>query len=403
MTSRLIEATNRFTLGIGILLICAFGLTASNSMVYAVLSELQDDYGFSSAGLGYIASAGFITSLITQLLMAPYADRGYPKRLVVAGLIVAVTGSLIFAFGSSLTTLVIGRALTGASLGLAVPALRAIASNIDKTRSAERLGRLRGLELAGFTSGPLFGALLVGPIGIRGAFIVFAILAGVIALFVIPRELPLLPTTKASNRLSIELLRFRGVRASALASLTIFLPVGIYDSLWDRFIDDKGGNNFQVGLSFLLYTIPFVLFGARGGRLSDEHGPKRMVYIGIALAIPVIAVYGVFDNSWYIVAFAMIEGGVTAISMPAAQSLMARTAPEGRASAAQGILGAGDLLTAAVVAFVAPWIYGEFGSMATFFTAAGMMAFLLLIVFWQLRGVTVPSHQETHREHQPQQ
>jgi MFS family permease len=394
---------NRFTLGIGTLLLCAFGLTVSNSMVFAVLSDLQDEYGFSSSGLGYISAAGFMASLVMQLLVAPYADRGYPKRLVLAGLVIAVAGSALFAIGGSLAVLVIARGLTGASLGIAAPALRAIAANVDKARSAERLGRLRGIELAGFTSGPLFGALLVGPLGISGAFIVFAGIAALSALLVAPRDLPALPSSSTSNRLSFGLLRHRGVRVSALASLTLFLPVGVYDALWDRFITDQGGTNFQVGLSFLLYTLPFVFFGAWGGRLSDINGPQRMVVIGIALTVPAIAVYGLFTNSWLIVGFAVIEGIIGAIALPAAQSLMARSAPEGRASAAQGVLGAGDLLTATLVALIAPSVYGAYGAEGTFYSAGVVMTIMLAIVIWQLRGVTVPDHRETPPAPQPQQ
>jgi MFS family permease len=372
-------------------------------MVFAVLSDLQDEYGFSSSGLGYISAAGFMASLVMQLVVAPYADRGHPKRLVLAGLVIAVAGSGLFAIGGSLTVLVIARGLTGASLGIAAPALRAIAANVDKSRSAERLGRLRGIELAGFTSGPLFGALLVGPLGISGAFLVFAGIALLSALLVAPRDLPTLPSSTTSNRLSLGLLRHRGVRVSALASLTLFLPVGVYDALWDRFITDQGGTNFQVGLSFLLYTLPFVFFGAWGGRLSDIHGPQRMIVIGIAMTIPAIAVYGLFTNSWLIVSFAIAEGIIGAIALPAAQSLMARSAPEGRASAAQGVLGAGDLLTATLVALIAPSIYGAYGAEGTFYSAGVVMAIMLAVVVWQLRGVTVPDHRETPPAPQPQQ
>jgi MFS family permease len=394
---------NRFTLGIGTLLLCAFGLTMSNSMVFAVLSELQDEYGFSAAGLGYISAAGFLASIAMQLIVAPYADRGNPKRLVLAGLVIAVAGSSLFAVGGSLLILVLARGLTGVSLGIAAPAIRAIASNVDKSRSAERLGRLRGVELAGFTSGPLFGALLVGPLGIRGAFLVFAGIAALSVFLVAPRDIPELPSSTSSSRLSLELLRFRGVRVAAIASLTMFLPVGIYDALWDRFITDQGGNNFQVGLSFLLYTLPFVVFGARGGRLSDIHGPQKMVVIGLMLTIPSTAVYGLFTNSWVIVGFAVIEGSIGAIALPAAQSLMARTAPEGRASAAQGVLGAGDLMTATVFALIAPAIYGASGARGTFFSAAGIMTLLFFVVLWQLRGVKVPDHPKTPLAPQQQQ
>ncbi len=42
----------KFTMGIGPLLICAFGVTVSNSMIFAALSDLQDKYGLALLASG---------------------------------------------------------------------------------------------------------------------------------------------------------------------------------------------------------------------------------------------------------------------------------------------------------------------------------------------------------------
>ncbi len=374
--------------GVGILLLCSFGFAVSNSGIFAALSDLQDKFGFSDAGLGYISAAGFFTQVVVALLIAPFADRGHPKRLVLIGLVISAVGSTMYVFGNSLGMFILARALSGASGGCASPALRALIANIDKTRAAERLGMLRGVELAGFTGGPLIGALLIAPFGPNRAFLFFAAFAVVAFFVVLPRHLPALPTTAESKRLSIELLRLRPIRAAALASLILFLPIGVYDSLWDRYVTDRGGNNFTVGISFLLYTIPFVALGARGGRLSDKHGSRRIMIIGIALACPIVATYGLLTNAWLIVAFSIVEGIVGAMAIPAAQSMMTRAAPEGRASAAQGLSGAGDLLGGTVVALFAPAMYGSLGPAATFSIVAGVMFLFLLVAVHQSRPPT---------------
>ena len=362
-----------FTMGIGPLLICGFSVPMSVSMIFPALSDLQDKYGFSDAGLGFIAAAGFMTSLLVSLFVAPFADRGKPKKLVLAALILASLGSTLFAFGSSLWMFVLARAISGAALGTSGPAIKAIAANIDKSRAAERLGRLRGVELAGFTGGPLIGALLISPFGLRGAFLVFSVFALVAFVIVAPRELPSLPTTDESKRLSIELLKYRPIRAAALASLTLFIPIGIYDSLWDRYITDRGGNNFMVGMTFLLYTIPFILLGAKGGRLADKKGAARMTVIGIFLTAPLVMLYGFLPSAFLLVSFSLVEGVIGALSIPATQSLMAQVAPHGRASAAQGLNGTGDLIAGSIMALIAPIIYGSHGPEATFTFAAVLM------------------------------
>ena len=379
-----------FTMGIGPLLLCGFAVPVSNSMIFPALSDLQDKYSFSDAGLGFIAASGFLTSFFVQLFLAPLADRGKPKRFVLAALLLASLGSTLFAFGGSLWVFVIARGIAGASLGTSGPAVRAIVANLDKTRSAERLGRLRGVELAGFTGGPLIGALLIEPFGLRGAFLIFGVVALLAFLFVLTRHIPALPVSGESRRPSLELLRLRPVRAAAIASLTLFIPVGIYDALWDRYITDRGGNNLMVGLTFLLYTIPFILMGAAGGRLSDRRGAERMTVVGIFMTIPLVFVYGLLESAWLLVAFAVVEGVIGALSIPAAQSLMAKVAPEGRATAAQGLAGSGDLLAATLMSLLAPALYGGFGPVATFGVAAALMCGTGTAVALMLRTTAAP-------------
>ena len=383
-----------FTMGIGPLLICGFSVPMSVSMIFPALSDLQDKYNFTDAGLGFIAAAGFMASLLVSLFVAPFADRGKPKRLVLSALVLAAIGSTLFAFGNTLWMFVVARAISGAALGTSGPAVKAIAANIDKSRAAERLGRLRGVELAGFTGGPLIGATLISPFGLRGAFLIFGVFALVAFVVVAPRELPTLPSTEESKRLSLELLKYRPIRAAALASLTLFIPVGIYDALWDRYITDRGGNNFMVGMTFLLYTIPFIVLGAKGGRLADSKGAARMTVIGIFMTAPLVMLYGFLPSAILLVSFSLVEGVIGSLSIPATQSLMAQVAPHGRASAAQGLNGTGDLIAGSIMSLIAPVIYGSHGPEATFTFAAVLMLISGTVVALLLRTTTVASTSE---------
>ena len=384
----------KFTLGIGPLLICGFSVPMSVSMIFPALSDLQDKYNFSDSGLGFIAAAGFMASLLVSLFVAPFADRGKPKKLVLPALVLASLGSTLFAFGNTLWMFVIARAISGAALGTSGPAVKAIAANIDKARAAERLGRLRGIELAGFTGGPLIGATLIAPFGLRGAFLIFGVFALIAFVVVLPKELPSLPSTEESKRLSIELLKYRPIRAAALASLTLFIPVGIYDALWDRYITDRGGNNFMVGMTFLLYTIPFIFLGAKGGRIADKKGAARMTVIGIFMTAPLVMLYGFLPSAILLVSFSMVEGVIGSLSIPATQSLMAQVAPHGRASAAQGLNGTGDLIAGSIMSLIAPIIYGSHGPEATFTFAAILMVISGTAVALMLRTTTVSSTSE---------
>ena len=95
------------------LLLATGSIGIANSVVFALLSNLQDKYGFSDAGLGLIAGSGFLVGLIGQILLAPFADRGHSKTLLLAGLACAVLGNVLFAVSGSLSTLVASPLLSG--------------------------------------------------------------------------------------------------------------------------------------------------------------------------------------------------------------------------------------------------------------------------------------------------
>ena len=353
-----------------LLLFSVFATAAANSVVFASMSELQEKYGYADSALGLIAGTGFAMGLIVQLFVAPLADRGYGKKLIQVGLCLAAIGSVIFAMGDSLTTFIFARGIVGASIGMTFPAVRALAAHLDENRSAERLGAVAGMEIGGFVSGPLIGSLIIGPFGLDATFLLFGALA-VFAIFVIsPRKFPELASNAESQRLSFDLLRIRNVRVALILTLAVTFPTGMFDALWDRFLDDLGGNNAMTGLTFAVYGLPFILFSASAGKMIDKRSPMA---VALWLVIPIsllTVLYGVIKNPWVILGVGLIEGIVQASVIPAALSTIAKAAPVGRASAAQGLSGAVNVFGQMVAAFIAPSIYGAYGAFITFLVVA---------------------------------
>ena len=353
-----------------LLLFSVFASASANSVVFASMSELQEQYKYADSALGLIAGTGFAMGLLVQLFVAPLADRGHGKKLIQVGLGLAALGSVIFALGDSLTVFIVGRGIVGASIGLTFPAVRALAAHLDESRSAERLGAVAGMEIGGFVSGPLIGSLIIGPFGLDATFLLFGALA-VMALFVIsPRGFPELVSTTESQRLSFDLLRIRSVRVALILTLAVTFPTGMFDALWDRFLDDLGGNNAMTGLTFAVYGLPFILFSARAGKLIDKRSPIAVVlWLVIPISLLTIS-YGLIKNPWVILGVGLFEGIAQAAVIPAALSAIAKAAPLGRASAAQGLSGAVNVFGQMVAAFIAPTIYGAYGAFTTFFVVA---------------------------------
>jgi len=353
-----------------ILLGAAFILSASNSLVFALMGNLQDEYGFSDAGLGFIAAAAFLMSFLMMVLVAPLADRGHAKSLLIVGTLLAIVANLIFATGSSLWVFVLARAIGGMSTGCFMPPAYAMRS-LSSSGTSERMGAMRGIELAGFVTGPVIGGFLVGPFGLRWPFVLFAGTAAVATLIVSTQHLPTLVRTNESSRLAFGLLRHRSVLVPILFLIAIALPVGIYDSLWDRFLTDIGASDMVVGFSLAAYAAPFVLLSRFGGRLADRTNRVRVAFVSLLFIAPLTATYGLFSVVWVPIMFGVLEASFQAAAQPAASGMLAAGAPAGRASAAQGLAGACNQLIAAAVAMLATWGYGHF-SARTIFGAAGL-------------------------------
>ncbi|MFM8858431.1 MAG: MFS transporter [Actinomycetota bacterium] len=359
-----------------VLLGAAFTLAASNSVVFALMGNLQDVYGFGDAGLGFIAAAGFLASFVVQVTIAPLADRGRARHLLIAGTILAVIGNLVFALGSSLAVFVLARAIAGSASGCFLPPARALMASLDTERVSERLGALGGIELAGFVTGPVIGGLLVGPFGLRLPFIVFACSALIATVIVSTQHLPTLTWMAGTQRLAFGLLRHRSVLVPILFLVSLALPVGLYDSLWDRFLTDLGASDTLVGVSLAVYAIPFVLLSRAGGRLADRRGQVGIAFMAVIVVAPLTALYGVFTSPFLPITIGVIESCAQAGGAPAAQGLLARGAPPGRAGAAQGLAGACTQLVAAVVAMLATWGNGYL-SAPELFTIAGISVLIM--------------------------
>jgi len=367
------------------LLAATASIGIANSVVFSLLSNLQDRYGFGEAGLGLIAGSGFLVGLVGQLLLAPLADRGHSKTLLLAGLGLAVAGSVAFALAGSLLALVASRCVVGLSNSLFMPASRAIVVSISPNNVAQRLGTISGVELAGFVTGPVIGGFLVGPFGVKVPFLVAGAFALAAAIMLAPRPLPQ-PPIDTRQRLAFDLLRLPRVRAGVLMSMALFLPVGFYDATLDRYLTDLGASDQLIGLSFLAYGIPFALLATTGGRLSDRSGALRVAFIASIAVAPLTGLYGFITVPMVIVLLSAVEGCIQALGVPASQSMVAQAAPEGRAAAAQGLAGSGNLLIGATTAYAAGSMYEHWGSEWMFSVAGAGVALFAVLPLWQARS-----------------
>ena len=55
--------------------------------LFSMLDDFRDEYGISESALGAVIGIGFFAGFVAQILIAPLADRGHARRLVLGGMV----------------------------------------------------------------------------------------------------------------------------------------------------------------------------------------------------------------------------------------------------------------------------------------------------------------------------
>ena len=189
-------------------------------------ADISAEIGISPAELGFLTSTYFLAYAAVQLPLGVLLDRFRPNIVAASLMLIAAAGSAIFALGSDLTTLSVGRALIG--LGLSASLMAAFKAYSIALRD-EQLPLANGLQMAvgslGLFAGGLPTELVIEAIGWRALFggLALLTLAGAAALFL---AVPKLDMPTASGDTLVTQIRDIG-RVLASRAFLRFAPICI--------------------------------------------------------------------------------------------------------------------------------------------------------------------------------
>ncbi len=351
-------------------------LMASGSVVFTLLPSIQDEVGFATWGFGLIAGIFFAASLVAQLGLARYADRGHPRALLVTSILVGAAGLVWLSQADSLIELILARGLGGLAAGCWAPAARAMAIARRPDRTATRLGYLAMGDTAGLVIGPLAGSLLASASSVDVSLLVFAAL--ILAITPVVFSSPIVEHRSHRSQPgpggATHLLESRAVGQPMLLAVALFLPVGLYETIWAKHISNLGGSSTIIALSVALYGLPYLLMAPIGGRIGDRFGSVRVAVLGASGLAAVTAVTGLPRNYWVLLLFGVVEAAISAVAYINAMAAMARACPPDRQATAQGLVGGASIAGAAVMAIVAGPLFAFGGPIPAFGVTAGLVA-----------------------------
>src|SRR4051794_35244123 len=284
--------------------------------VFVLIADLQDRIGFPDWGLGAIVAASFLANFLAQVTLARYADRGPARLLMGLGVALAAMGCFGFAVAGSLLTLVVARGLMGLGAGMFQPAARRAVSAAVPGREAEVLGRLGSAEIGGFVAGPPIAALVAAIFGLRAPFLFLGVLLLVVSPTLATLREPAVVADARQRRVLPVLLRTPGVRVGLAIGAGLYVTVGVFDSLWARFLADLGASTGFVAVSLLLFGLPMMVVMPLGGRLADRLGPERCGLGALLAGLPLIISYGQTTWLWLLLLIAVVHAVVDSVTLP---------------------------------------------------------------------------------------
>ncbi|MAT04910.1 MAG: hypothetical protein CL424_07695 [Acidimicrobiaceae bacterium] len=349
-------------------------LTSGYGVMFTVLDDFRDEYGIAASWLGLIVGIGFLSSFVAQVFLAPLADRGHARRLVLLGLALNVAGLLTMAVGQVLIVLLLGRLVSGIGIGMTMPAVRRIVVNADPEHVGNNMGTLLAADVAGFAAGPVVSALLVPTFGIPAPFIVIAALSVLcfpVALRVRIDESAI--DTGPRTRLAFDLLAHRGIVAGVLMGSALYLMIGTFDALWAIVLDDLDASEFVANVGITIFALPLVFLGPFGGRLAQRVGPFRLGPLGLVVGAVFMFLYGFMPTAYAMLAVGIVHALFDGVTVSSTGVAVAMTAPRERQAGAQGLVGAAETLTGGVTAVLAGVLYDAGGRTLAYTTCAVIM------------------------------
>jgi predicted MFS family arabinose efflux permease len=193
------------------------------------------------------------------------------------------------------------------------------------------------------------------------------------------------------------LVRIRGVRAGLALAAALYLSIGVFETIWARYLTDLGASTTVIAVTLALFALPLVALSPFGGRLADRKGPVRSGVVALALSVPLIAGYGVVGSVAAACALALVHCICDAVTTPSGQAAVAKAAPPSLTAAGQGLYAAAAATAAGLAAIGAAPLYQAGGANVMFGTAAGGVALLTALAWYWGRGTSAdhPAEPET--------
>ncbi|MGA7363169.1 MAG: MFS transporter, partial [Candidatus Dormiibacterota bacterium] len=259
------------------------GATVADSlgatMILPILPLFVRHEGASYAEVGVVTAVFWAAGLAVRYPVGKMSDRIGRKGPILVSQLIYAAATAAFAVSPSPVWFIVLRAIQGAASGAAtVLALAAVADFVPAERRGRAYGSLTGANMAGTVVGPLIGAALF-QVSLAATFLASAFAALVVAVVILvtlPAFAPVHSETE-SERSPLALWRDPIIAGVTIASTSVGLLIGMYDTVWSLLMHVRHATDLEIGLSFTLFALPFTIGSWPAGWLADHFDNRWLI------------------------------------------------------------------------------------------------------------------------------
>jgi DHA1 family multidrug resistance protein-like MFS transporter len=354
------------------------------SAILPLLPEYLRHRGGSDALVGAVMAAFFAAGVLCQYPAGRLADHIGRRPVLLMGLLLYAAASVAFLAPVSPVAYVGLRALQGAGAGAAeVASLAMVSGAVSLERRGRAFGSIYAGQLAGIAIGPLVGSLFgVGAMGIifvsAGAASLVACLPVLMGSEFVGQRVSAAARDRSPRARGLPNLN-RALLGSLVAAAAIGLTFGVYESCWTLLLDARGAKNWQIGLSWSMFAVPFVAMARPGGWLADHFDRRWLVVVSISSSIAFCAAYPFIHSVLLLVVLGAVEAIGVAVALPAAQSLLTQESNTTEVGRVQGLFSTSETGSIAISAGVGGSLFAV-AVWAPFIAAAAAAAVLTMLL-----------------------
>jgi DHA1 family multidrug resistance protein-like MFS transporter len=316
------------------------------SMVAPILPTYAESFQVSYTLVGFVVSSFAVTRMVLDMPAGLLSRRFDKKKIMISGLILISTSSVLAGLAPNYIILVIARMIEGAGSAFYVTTATVFLAQISgEEKRGQWMSLYMGMLLLGSIFGPTFGGILADSYDIRAPFFAYAIITGLAVLptFVLPK------LTNSSNEFSP--LRGRQILRDMKEVLsnpsfllvtfaiftTFFLRTGVRSTLVPLFAaNNLGMDSSDIGLVLTIGGITTAITITPMGSVSDKIGRKIPLAVCLVLTAASTLMIPLSTDLLTLSIVLAIYGAVIGFSGPSA-AYVADVSPQDKLEISMGL------------------------------------------------------------------